>query len=61
MSDADHEQPEFNELDLDAPAFEAGPISGMPFRKNSEEYRAIERILARRRERERARERPISE
>lgn len=61
MSDAERERPD-SDIDLDAPAFEAGPISGHPYRKKSEEARAIERIIARRRERERAtRERQTAE
>ena len=38
--------PDPDGIDLDASPFETPPISGLPFGKNSEEARAIERILA---------------
>jgi hypothetical protein len=39
--------PEPAGIDLDASPFETPPVAGIPFGKDSEEARAIERILAR--------------
>jgi hypothetical protein len=51
----------FDEPDPDSSPFEIGSVEGMPYPKDSEEARAIERIIAwaerRRAEQERARER----
>lgn len=40
-------EPERDGVDLDESPFHTPPIAGLPFGKDSEEARAIERILAR--------------
>jgi len=41
------EEERFEEIDLDASPFEVQPIEGIPFGRDSEEARAIERVLSR--------------
>jgi hypothetical protein len=41
------EEERFEEIDIDASPFEIQPIEGIPFARDSEEARAIERVLRR--------------
>lgn len=41
------EEDRFEEIDIDASPFEIQPIEGIPFGRDSEEARAIERVLSR--------------
>jgi hypothetical protein len=41
------EEERFEDIDLDASPFEIQPIEGIPFGRDSQEARAIERVLSR--------------